>query len=181
MKVINIITEIFAKLKDGSGNLITSTDLGNDKRGLDVRAEIKDRNGDSVEICPVGRLHTTDAIPYIFIGHTFIVKSISQAILGHNYETVEYLIPTGKKLYILKMGVTGIEGDSSGGLYYCPSGVLDGTEVDLMGIFFNSGLWERQMDLLFTGDGTAKIIFKMTRRDKGKRWVSGGWEGFVEN
>lgn len=34
--VYNRITELFSKLKDGTGNEITSTDLGGGKRGLDV-------------------------------------------------------------------------------------------------------------------------------------------------
>lgn len=38
--VFNKITDLFAKLKDGAGNLITSTDLGNSKRGLDTFSEI---------------------------------------------------------------------------------------------------------------------------------------------
>lgn len=34
--LINIITELFTKLKDGSGNNISSTDLGSGKRALDI-------------------------------------------------------------------------------------------------------------------------------------------------
>ena len=38
--VFNKITELFSKLKDGTGNAITSSDLGGGKRGLDVNVEI---------------------------------------------------------------------------------------------------------------------------------------------
>lgn len=140
-----------------------------------------DPEGDAVEIGTEGRMHITNAIPIAVAGYTTFRRYIYQAIEGYNYVSDVYTIPNGKKLYVTKGYVTGADGGSSAGLYYCPNGGFDLSTELIGGMYFNGGFYETDLDREYTGDGTATIILRLTRRDKGKRWVGAEWWGLVED
>jgi len=181
--VITSTGQIKVRVHDSSGNEVTSTDLGGGKRGIDVKLEtvsLVGPAGDYAELGEDGRLHVTTAPPIAIDGFTTIREILYQAVGGYNYADKTYVIPNTKKLYITKIVVTGEEASSSGGLYYCPNGIMDENAYLIAGMYFCGGMVDRDVDFDFTGDGTAAILARITRRSKGKRWVGIDWHGFVE-
>lgn len=132
--IYNLITELFSKLKDGAGNIITSTDLGGGKRGLDVNLEaqvassvkIRDKDNASYEakVDGSGNIYTITPFPEIPVGKTYIgAKEFADLSGIENHYT---LIPNGETVYI-QIFQCGSEYDSNGGsvfsLYYAPDGM----------------------------------------------------------
>lgn len=96
MRIINLITELFVKLKDGLGNAITSTDMGDGRRGLDVNAQfsgtinvgaVKLEDGDSTARAVVdeeGRVYVSvqEIVPLIISSlPEIIISSLPDIIL----------------------------------------------------------------------------------------------------
>lgn len=189
MAFINVITELFSKLKDGDGNSITSTDLGDGKRGLDVNldlgeitigsVDIVDQEGDHIEIGPEGRLHITTALPHEVVGWNTFKISNGGAIPGHDSQIAEYLIPNGKKIIISEATVGGENGHNIGFIYYSATGLFEDAVI-VRRYYFSGQTTRYELDIDYTGDGTAKIFTKVQRLSKGKRYVHIGVHGFVE-
>jgi hypothetical protein len=141
-------------------------------------------DGYKAQIGPDGRLHTTKAPPQTFTGYTYVQEKLYSAIEGHNYEISEYTIPNGKTLHITNFSASGSGGNSSAGIYYVPDGVFDDETVAdnlIIGTYFSSTPAIMELDKSYIGDGTAKIVLKATRRDKGKEWIGCDWQGFIED
>ena len=157
MPIINKISELFAKLKDGSGNSITSTDLGGGKRGLDISGSMAVDPDDRFTFDDSGNLKVVakpDAPP----GTTPV--SIFYYDKHNNTSWTEYEIPQGKKLVIQTFTVGAGRSNM-------------GTIAEIR----DRGLDDNQWDLvclpLFVNGSTQQIVVnkELPASSSGTRWI----------
>lgn len=188
MKIINVLTELFVKLKDGNGNVITSTG-----GKLDVNAQISGAvtvgdviirdASDSAKKAMVdaaGNLKVITPPPSAPAGKTRISREVREDVLGGFTNNSTYVIPNGQVLVLqyFEGGARGQSEDSRVALYYAPAGILNGTEVILANGYVSATNYQKVLDKTYTGNGTAAIIMQRRRYDGGTREMYTKWEGY---
>jgi len=151
---------------------------------VDGQVTIKDGDGNVAQMGKDGRLHVTTQSPQDVDGYTQFTQTEYQAIDGYHHYANTYVIPNGKELIITNFHMSASGGQNSAGIYYVPDGVYDTETIgnDLIrGSFFGMEPVEYQIDRSYTGDGTAAIVLVLRRRSKGKEWIGGDWNGFIED
>jgi len=152
-----------------------------DPTSSDVQ-EVRLRDGTTTRLAAVdssGRLATTTNV---IIPETAVsVNRLASSDLAGSDDD-DYLIPNGKVLTIARFGA-GAEANSGhvtqALLYHDPNG--DGTGMTLLReIFLGPGdrNYQVDLDLEFTGDGTAQIKMRRNRLDGGSDLVTAYWDGF---
>lgn len=188
--VFNKISELFVKLKDGAGNLITSTDLGSGKRGLDIygtitatidKVRLRDKTNETymAKVDSTGNLYFVTPTPEVPAGKTSISDIRISSVTGTAYSFI--VIPDGASITIQRFkggAQNDVNGGSRVGLYYSPDGTSSG--MTLLEVLYANGS-SSFVDLGYTtpvGNGTRAICIERKRLAGGSVEIFGKWEGY---
>jgi len=144
------------------------------------QVKIAGSDGNIVSVGLEGRLHATLAMPQVVTGYDIFSLYNNSSVPGHGYNDETYVIPNGKTIIITEAIVGGEYGSSACYLYYCPNGTIDGNETEVMTWFFDGQTTRYELDKSYTGDGTAALVTRIRRFDKGQRFIGATIRGYVE-
>jgi len=178
------------KLVDASGNIVTTTDLGSGKRGIDVNAilaadgKIIIRDGSNADLLAKvnesGYLYVTAPPDVTPPGKTEVFRNARGDVNGSSYSDDVYVIPNGVTLNLshFEGGFKGSSYDSCVTLYYTPNGSVDSSAIILAHGYCASSNYQKTLTDVFTGNGTRAIIARRERLDGTKKEGYFMWKGW---
>ncbi len=165
------------KLVDASGNIVTTTDLGSGKRGLDVNAIlaaggkiiIRDGTNENLlaKVNDSGYLYVVTPPPATPPGKTEVVRRGRSSVGGSSSVDDTYVIPNGVSLNVtyFEGGFMGATYDSCVTLYYAPDGTVNANAVILAHGYCAASNYQKSLNDIYVGNGTRAIIARRQRLD----------------
>lgn len=157
------------KIVDANGNIVTTSDLGGGKRGLDVKTIIRDGTNESLlaKVNESGYLYVTVPPAVTPPGKTEIVRRARGSIGGSTSVDDTYIIPNGVILNLshFEGGFQGATYDSCVTLYYAPDGIVNANAVIIAHGYCAASNYQKTLTDIYTGNGTRAIIARRQRLD----------------
>jgi len=178
------------KLTDASGNIVTTTDLGSSKRGLDVNAIlaaggkiiIRDGTNENLlaKVNDSGYLYVVTPPPTTPPGKTEVMRSVRGSVSGLGYNDNTYTIPNGVTLNLtyFEGGAQGTSYESAVILYYAPDGTVNANAVILGLGYVNNATYSKALNMSYVGNGTRAIITRRQRFDGVAKDMYFMWQGW---
>lgn len=160
---------------------ITTSNLGNSQRGLDVASLLRDGSNPlyKAKIDAAGNIYTVTPAPETPVGKTSIDNTQQSDVTGSSDSFT--IIPSGYAVTVQRFKA-GSEVDTVAGskveLYYAPNGNTTGIVLKEAIYCNGSSMFVDLNWLTPIGDGTKSILLRRSRLGGGAIEIFGKWEGY---